>query len=859
MELLTVTADDLSELENASPLFTGWAWEMLCAGKIDLFVKGLIAAGQARTKKEALAILVEQCAAISRKGRVMWSDIEGVRSAHNHTALRRLEELVRQEPLPRQKNYQLFGVKSHALMPLIFSGELFEKRPQVQANQLPLFENFDQDFLFGYLSDIKSSPIEPSRVLTRAAYERMAAAWWQLKTIIEEEADWSRWYFSSGKEIEMLMRALDPFLGPYLLDLRRYHSPDHLIVLTAMIWTMVLHLYRKYGTRAYFTEVQIFQPLIHGIGGGRIDAIEVSSIRGKAPRKSQQQLLRQMAKHRFSSLPELLTQLRSFVGKDIQLQLLDWKFSIGDGGMKRIIKPGDVQEAPLSKHASQMRRYLTFVSMSDHLAHGGALWDRQGSPRGSLVYLLPTAEPIEHSIEMTPTDREQEFIRQVVSRWNMAKDRAQIRELNVALANQVIGFLDTTKASGRGNVSSESRLPLLSPTSPAPIVEVIEQHRFLDSEKIIERKLNGRLSMHLDHLLFAIEKGVISVSSFNRDRGGLVTCPMPDHPDPGPSCYIYLSEGHFKCFGCNAFGHFDLNSIPEEFEVDTNYIRSEKSQKVLLEVSHDHHQFMAEAQAVLQRSFRGSSGERYLEKVRCIDGEFAYAHGAGFGTSNLISDLLDLRSLDELIHYGLIGISSNVKAGYSLPRLLMQRGFTEDQVRRPLPSALKGAPTKFGLPYSVLDQRITFPLTYRKKITNFYGRSVRSNAKQPHIKLSNRYTRVLHGGFNLNLLYQPGDTIFVAEAVIDALTLCRIGKSAIALIGVNNAAILQALAKSKKDLGLVLDNDDSGRKSTTKILDSLRRLGFQGIVRDSTSEIVPESYKDVNEWWIKIGCVQYKI
>jgi hypothetical protein len=103
--------------------------------------------------------------------------------------------------------------------------------------------------------------------------------------------------------------------------------------------------------------------------------------------------------------------------------------------------------------------------------------------------------------------------------------------------------------------------------------------------------------------------------------------------------------------------------------------------------------------------------------------------------------------------------------------------------------------------------------------------------------------------------------INITEAVIDALTLIQMGYPAtIAIIGVNNYAVLQAVVNLGKDIALAFDNDTTGRQKTDETINWLmEKAGHSHILIDRTSDLMfadyPSlaNYKDLNEWWIKKG------
>ena len=859
-EVFPVTPEDLSEMTMPAP-FGDWAWEMMLGGKIDLFVQALVQSGEASSKPEALDRLSELSKRFEVKnGHVSWGDLAN--DGFHYALFSELENLLGMKRARHAEPFLSCGVLGHKLMAQLFAREEPFGNGWADLEQMTLFS--EERSLPLFESAVPLSHPRSRRFSTDKALARVDAVWAELCGRIAVTGNWADWYHVSHREVAELYASMTPFLSEYLAELNRKPgvAGGYVAALSVMTWVTALHLYLEAGPRPYFPELRLFDPSIHGLGGGRLDALEVTGVRGKPPTASQKRMLRQMSRHRFGSLTELLRDLLTLFGAGAEVKIRDWKFAIGDGPHKLIV-PEDVAQAPFPKHAEQMRRYLTFASVSNHLAGAGELWSADsGAKQADLVYLLPTVESIEHRVGMAPSDKERAFLEWVVKRWGSAERRSSVRHLNGALGRYLVRLL-SGKADGRKKAPVQPSLMETDLNGGGKVVSLVDRHRFLDENRIIERRPEGRLFLHLDHLIQAIESGRLDVGrGFNLDRGGLIRCPMPGHADPGrPSCSVRLDQGSFHCFGCNASGWFDPRSVPPDFDIDWSAARRVGGSAAMFPepfVPSEHHGFMSLVQELLRSEFGGGAGARYLREERGLDPDLAREHGAGFGGDVLIHGLLDAgRDVDELIQYGILGLSPRMLPDYRLPRLLARWGFGPDDLRRPIPSARRNAEPVYGLPYSVLEGRVTFPLTYDGKITNFYGRSIRKDSPVPHRKLSTAATGVLHGGFNMEILRGDGRELFVAEAVIDALTLIQTGRPSLALIGVDNSAILREAAKElavhPKEVVLVLDADEAGQKASERVAVKLRSFGFNGSVRNGTAEVVPPGFDDVNKWWVEAG------
>ncbi|MDE6087823.1 MAG: toprim domain-containing protein [Oscillospiraceae bacterium] len=99
--------------------------------------------------------------------------------------------------------------------------------------------------------------------------------------------------------------------------------------------------------------------------------------------------------------------------------------------------------------------------------------------------------------------------------------------------------------------------------------------------------------------------------------------------------------------------------------------------------------------------------------------------------------------------------------------------------------------------------------------------------------------------FNIEALQTAQKPIFIVEGEIDALSIIDVGGEAIALGSVSNARkLLEIMEKQKPVQPLIvsLDNDKTGTEATSKLIDSLQKLGIVYYQID-----IAKPYKDANE------------
>ncbi|MBI2063585.1 MAG: toprim domain-containing protein, partial [Candidatus Yanofskybacteria bacterium] len=566
---------------------------------------------------------------------------------------------------------------------------------------------------------------------------------------------------------------------------------------------------------------------------------------------------------------------------ELAFRIIDWKFAVGDGvGEGDILQAADVIE-PIAKHAEQLKRYITLGNLDYYLAQNktldGSIWNENCPIKyGRLEYILATSEPVIHEITMTQSEQELKFKNDVVFNLHRSRKLAKIRHLNNLLLGCATGKTngkDHLKPDYKKSGRRKTQLSLTESKPLSPIETVINKYRhFVDKNNIIEwvgnRKDRPIYLMHLDKLEMAFKQRghdgrLIIKGRLDIGRGkGFICCLMPQHDDSTPSLHIDLVRGLWKCFGCGVYGFFAEHSTPMPLgqELKINYTRTipvnfKRTEK--LSIPEEHHKIMSLAQKILHSQFRNSPAQAYVQE-RCIDPELAYELGTGYGTDKIINVLLDSYSYDQLIHYGFIVISNRVTSQKGICQLLAKRGLGLQQIKREVRGNLGST---WGLPYSILHNRITFPLVLENRNTSFYGRATWPNCAEhsKHRKLTREYTGVPHGAFNAQVLRTDAPEIELSEGVFDAMSLIQLGYTpSMAMIGVDNYVILESIAGSEKDIGIAFDIDknkyQTGQTNTAKIIERLQKMNYRGRLRNFTQDFIAanpdflKAGKDFNEW-----------
>lgn len=151
-----------------------------------------------------------------------------------------------------------------------------------------------------------------------------------------------------------------------------------------------------------------------------------------------------------------------------------------------------------------------------------------------------------------------------------------------------------------------------------------------------------------------------------------------------------------------------------------------------------------------------------------------------------------------------------------------------------------GAPGAMGSAYRAHPcPRIIMPTTP----AHYVARSIDPDTEPAFVKLNNKGGKP--GLFQGQMLSFGAENVFVTEGIFDALSLLELGKHAIALNSTSNTDLLLAQLEqqpTKSTLVLCLDNDESGKKATEKLVTGLRRLNISYVKAD-----ICNGHKDPNE------------
>ena len=865
----------LAEIQEPSPKFTLWIGATLRHTNglqtTENILGALIESGLAADRKSGLQYLNNFCNAHSVSDLVIaCSDLLG----KSHTeSFKKLEKSLGLCPVKKPADLaRFFGMISHQAIHDLLTGQIPDYNLAQKLKYLVSETSFSvSPDLFGtgqkHTQDIFPDlqyidGIRPDNRISDRLRQEITSLQTRVLSEFPQQDDPLVTLGKIKPALNELRAKLFPIFGSFINSCAKYDElgSESLLLSTLLSWAAAMSLIENEGCHTLFKEINVLSK--NGkLGGGRMDALELMTIGGIRPNEWQTQLLKEMSRLHFVSSGRLMLSLEKKFGPNLAFKIHDWKFAVGDAEqIGHTIQPADLVQ-PLPKHLAQMRRYITLANL-DYYQNGGNenagledIWNLNSPVKsGRIVYFLASEQPLIHEIAMTPEEQRNCFVQEIVFPFNHAQRLAIIRNINNALSGHIINKLEG-KTRTSEPVSTETKKPTPSnscldiPTRS--ISQIIEHHRyFTDENNIIEwiGNKNNRpvYLMHLNRLLETMHQGKVCGDFYLKRGRGFITCLMSDHEEHTPSLHIDIGRGMWKCFGCGVFGFFADESLTDKqgSDIKISYPRStprefNKTGKII--IPDEHNKIMTLAQEVLNNRFNKNDQALNYVAGRALDAELAHSLGTGYGDDELINVLLDSYDYDQLIHYGFLGISSKVSSAGGICPLLIERGMGLDQMKRQ-------ANTQFGLPYSVLAKRITFPLALEGRLTNFYGRATWQCAERSkHRKLSVEHTGVPHGAFNIQLLDSDSDypEIVIAEGAFDALSLIQMGYPAtMAIIGVNNQVILESIARSGKNLALAFDEDknkyQTGQTNTQKITAKLKAMNYPDQIRNFTEDFITE-------------------
>lgn len=884
---ITITEREFWEVLSTSTNleFVTWSKGAYPDGTLDMLLQALMSTNKFDAPKEAFLYLsrFSQMKAISQK--VNFRDIEN--APPNRKLLRLLAEIItgKIEEVTARDRSRYYGVISHIVISELLLGHIIKleavsrKKTNGFYTQEKMFE--DEGLEVSEMFRLGKSP--KTRLETVRFIEKIKEEW----LLVHKEMMRHGKYQLESVHYKLLRRKLGILLGDNVGRVIHYgiFQDENLSFTTLMSWVGALLYYKEIGAMTFFRELFLLQYHAN-LGLGRLDALWVEKIDGENPTPNDLKKISSLTEKKFASVGHVIKALlHVFERKHLSLVISDWKFAAGDStkykpGELNNIDKGDVLDEPLIKHVHQIERYITasylsygLVSQKNHVIENP--WENPSfSIRGELVYFLPDSMPIKHLISLSTKEIEKVFNVQIASRLSRAKTHSGVRKTQHAIVKHTLHVMEKgMPVEMNKQLQLDEILHEANSNSENNVLQMIEKLRppavFIDSLKtiqLIDTRKGPMNFMHLDRVITGMKDGEIRFDTWKDGVGGKLLCWM--HGEKTGSLSVDIPGNRFKCFGCGVGGKFAEHSIPDDLRMVVDLSTKGMSRNMENFVIPDRHaEIMLVAQEILQNNFLDTLGAKYLRDDRKLNPEISMTLGAGYADEFLPFQLLERGfTYDELVYYGFLGISPNVRPDSPFIQALEHWGLSMSEIEKPVIASniLKQV---IGLPYSILNGRVTYPLEMDGKINSFYGRSIDLNCKKKfrHTKLRTKLNNMPHGAFNLyNAKLMSTGLLGITEAPIDADTFYQKSdlKAFCGIVGVDNPLLFELISKFHGNIVFGFDHDpkkpgettgETGQRMTVKALNKLKANKFKGNIYDFTKEFIyhhPDSeYKDANRYW----------
>ncbi len=842
---LTIDAEQVAEVRQISPLTHQWIRSRM-GPRLDLIAKSLQDIGVAKTPDEAIGYIDRVIR--TKAGSLTKLKLRATAGTRHSGGFRRLKKKMGIEsPYSLEIFGRQAGIAGHGAMTEYLEEDVKDRVNQAQTvdlGQIPLLGMPDLE-----AAGAQANEAWDGTRLSDQFHMRVGECVRSIRRMTDGRS-WNQAYpflNGAGKRLTELMFQFAPeqvaFLQRKALDI---DGGEMVLLRSLTCWGEALGYMD--GLRDYNQLICRESPVFDGSLGfdlGRIDGLMI-------PRD--QQIERIPKESVYAAIRRLASSGRQFDSTWV----VDLKFVAGDGHTgDQAIEPEHVQNGPLPKHRTQMRRYV-HTSQFDH--HRGTQPRSEPFLGGKVVYVVDGGA-VEHTITPNPEEYEaaiKDYAPRIVAlerdSLHNALDSLVIDDLlarKEALSPKLFDISKLAK-SGRKNGSVKSKKAAAEPlfqwrdNTDHPLIKTLQENRqFLDEQQIFETVVNGKGQTEV----VAHAERLYDLATFN-DKGKLV-CHFHNAKDKAT---MRLITDALICSDCGIRIpiHWGV-VVPETPLIKGKRVRvkaepqedgSYRVNPTADELFKKREKMMLLAKEIGQSKFWGTAGEEAVGFEKGLNPDFAYQMGAGYG-ENLAIELLGWDyDYEELLTAGLIEISDRATAGTELYKALRKKGLQPHEIRRLYKP--KGAKDyKWGFPYDPAQGRILF-------FSELYGRTVgvsgsateKSNGRKAEWHNFDRQG-VPIGGYNLQALDidSPYSEIATFKTPLEAVTFQFLtelqpdlwqGMGAIATNERDNPHVLKQLA-------------DSTKVDAIYRRDLLHRL-------DTAYPMLPYSL-NIHEMWLKNGMV----
>ena len=297
------------------------------------------------------------------------------------------------------------------------------------------------------------------------------------------------------------------------------------------------------------------------------------------------------------------------------------------------------------------------------------------------------------------------------------------------------------------------------------------------------------------------------------------------HDEKTPSLRVNLSDGMFKCFGCDFKGG-DLIKFVMDYR-QLGFVQSLEFLSTLLDIPLPESVAEIDKLDLMQRKLvrirsnyvatknltNNSDIYEYLLSL-CAEGPaIDYLKSRGIVDAEMVVKGFRIRVVDD---YDKIGAAMLARFD---ERRLVAAGIMND--RRNL---------------VFFNHRLLFPFFDYEEIVYVSARAMNNDVKPKYLNLRGVPIPTF---YNVNAAYS-GDFVFVAEGLTDTLSVAALGVPVVGIAGATNINTEKLLLLNDHRVVLGMDNDEAGQTGQGKVMEVLRQLAL-------SVEVYDKKEKDMNE------------
>lgn len=314
----------------------------------------------------------------------------------------------------------------------------------------------------------------------------------------------------------------------------------------------------------------------------------------------------------------------------------------------------------------------------------------------------------------------------------------------------------------------------------------------------------------------------------------------PFRAEKTPSFTVSPEKQIFKCFSTGIGGNV-FKFLMEMERIDFWDAAQLLAKQAGIDVAQ--YQTARTPQAQEKREQAGQEKEKFKLMMRIAQQFFSDELTKSAMASEYVSEKRKLSP--EIVQ--LRGVGYAPDASYALPKLLAQKGFTEDDC---IAAWLAKKSQTSGDMYGFYRNRITFPIhDHMGNLVGFGARAINPEDQPKYLNSSDSVlydkSKILYGLDKAKSHLATHDKIVVVEGYMDVIAWSRLGMPiAVGTCGTSlTPQHLKLLKRYTSNVFFLFDNDPAGQQATVRAL----KLAYQTDAYPKLL-ILPAGFKDVDEW-----------